>query len=66
MSTLISSIINVSMMKMQLERGRCCILLSRGTCTISVNIIVHCKRLQEYVKNIFKDETNVLKPETIL
>ena len=51
---------------MQLESGRCCILLSRGTCTISANIIVHCKRLQEYVKSIFRDEKNVLKPETIL
>ena len=58
--------INLSMMKMQLERGRCCILISRGTCTISANIIVHCKRLQEYVKSIFKDEKNVLKPATIL
>ena len=53
-------------MKMQLERDRCCMLLSRGTCTISVNIIVHCKRLQEYVKSIVKDDKNVLKPETIL
>ena len=26
----------------------------------------HCKRLQEYAKNIFKDEKDVLKPETIL
>ena len=51
---------------MQLERGRCCILLSIGTCTISANIIVHCQRLQGYVKSIFKDEKNVLKPETIL
>ena len=58
--------INLSMMKMQLERGRCCILLSRGTCTISANIIVHCQTLQGYVKSIFKDEKNVLKPETIL
>ena len=41
-------------------------LLSRGTCTISANIIVHCKRLQEYVKSIVKDNKNVLKPETIL
>ena len=54
--------INVSMMKMQLERGRCCMLLSRSTCTISANIIVHCKRLQECVKSIFKDDKNVLKP----
>ena len=53
------------MMKMQLERDRCCILLSRGTCTISVNIIVHCKRVQEYAKNIFKNEKYLLKPETI-
>ena len=54
---------------MQLERGRCCILLSIGTCAISANIIVHCQRLQGYVKSIFKDEKNVLKnvkPETIL
>ena len=58
--------INMSMMKMQLERGRCCLLLSRGTCTISVNIIVHCKRLQEYVKSIVKDDKNMLKPKTIL
>ena len=58
--------INLSMMKMQLERGRCCILISRCTCTISANIIVHCKRLQEYVKSFFKDEKNVLKPATIL
>ena len=50
---------------MQLERGRCCKLLSRGTCIISANIIVHRKKLQEYVKNIFKDDRNVLKPETI-
>ena len=41
-------------------------LLSIGTCTISVNIIVYCKRLQEYVKSIVKDDKNVLKPETIL
>ena len=41
-------------------------LLSRGTCTISANIIVHCKRLQEYVKSIVKDDKNVLKPKTIL
>ena len=51
---------------MQLERERCCMLLSRGTCTISANIIVHCKRLQEYVKSTIKDDKNVLKPETIL
>ena len=50
---------------MQLERERCCMLLSRGTCTISANIIVHCKRLQ-YVKSIVKDDKNVLKPETNL
>ena len=41
-------------------------LLSRGTCEISANIIVHCKRLQEYLKSIFKDDKNGLKPETIL
>ena len=64
--TLSQCMINVSMMKMQLETGRCCSLLSRGTCTISANIIVHCKRLQEYVKSIVKDDKNVLKPETIL
>ena len=58
--------INVSRMKMQLERARSCILLSRGTCIISANIIVHCKRLQEYVKSIFRDKKNVLKLETIL
>ena len=57
---------NLSMMEMQLERDRCCMLLSRCPCTISANIIVHCKRLQEYVKSIIKDEKIVLKPETIL
>ena len=57
---------NLSMMKMQLERDRCCMQLSRCTCTISANIIVHCKRLQEYVKSIIKDDKNVLKPEAIL
>ena len=51
---------------MELERGRCCILLSRGTSTISANSIVHFQALQGYVKSIFKDEKNVLKPETIL
>ena len=30
------------------------------------NIIVHCKRLQEYVKSITKDEKSVLQPEAIL
>ena len=35
----------------------------RGTCTISAN--VRCKRLQEFVKSIIKDEKNVLKPKTI-
>ena len=57
---------NLSMMKMQLEIDRCCMLLSRCTCTISANIIVHFKRLQEYVKSIIKGEKNVLKPEIIL
>ena len=52
-------------MKMQLERDRCCMLLSRGTQKISAIITVHCKRLQEYVKSIIKDDKNVLKPETI-
>ena len=41
-------------------------LRSRGTCKISANITVHCKRLQEYVKSIAKDDKNVLKPETSL
>ena len=41
-------------------------LLSGGTCTISANIIVHCKRLQEYVKSIVKDDKNVLKPKKFL
>ena len=41
-------------------------LLSRHPRTVSANIIVHCKRLQEYVKSIIKDEKSVLKPETIL
>ena len=41
-------------------------LLSRGTCTISANIIVHCKRLQECVESIVKDGKNKVKPETIL
>ena len=57
---------NLDMMKMQLERDRCCMLLTGCTCIISVNITVHCKRLQEYVKNIIKYEESVLKPETIL
>ena len=57
--------INVSTMKMQLEGDRCCMLLSRGTCAISANIIVNCKRLH-YVKSIVKDDKNVLKPKTIL
>ena len=30
------------------------------------NIIVHCKRLQGYVKRIIKDEKSVLKLKTIL
>ena len=51
---------------MQLEGDRCCMLLSSGICAVSANIIVHCKRLQEYVKSVVKDEKNVLKPETIL
>ena len=41
-------------------------LLSRETCTISANIIVRFKRLQEYVKSFIKDDKNVLKPETSL
>ena len=41
-------------------------LPSRGTRTISVNIIVHCRKLQESVNSIFKDDKNVFKPETIL
>ena len=64
--SLISLYGNLSMMKMQLERDRCCMLLSRCPCTISANIIVHCNKLQEYVKSIIKDEKSVLKPETIL
>ena len=44
---------------MQLERGRCCMLLSRCPSTISANITVHCKKLQEYVKSIIKDEKSV-------
>ena len=54
------------MMEMQLERDRCCMLLSRGRSTISANTIVDCKELQEYVKSIVKDYKNVLKPETVL
>ena len=54
------------MMKIQLERDRYCMLLSRCTCTTSASIIVHCKRLHEYVKSIIKDQKSVLKPETIL
>ena len=53
-------------MKTQLERDRYCILLWGGTCSISANIFVHCKRLHEYAKSIVKDDKNVLKPETIL
>ena len=53
-------------MKMQLERGRCCMPLSRCPHTISANITVHCKKLQEYVKSIIKDEKSVLKLKTIL
>ena len=48
------------------KRDRCCMLPSRKTCTILVNIILHCKRLQDYVKSIIKDDKNVLKNETIL
>ena len=51
---------------MQLERDRCCMLLWRGTCTISANIIVHYKRLQEYVISIVEDDKNVLKPGKIM
>ena len=51
---------------MQLERAKCCMQLSRGTCKISAIIIVHWKRLQEYVKGIVKDKKNALKTETIL
>ena len=50
------------MMKMQLERDQFCMLLSSCTCPISANIIVHCKRLQEYVKYVIKDE-KILKPK---
>ena len=57
---------NVSMTKKQWEIDNCCMLQSRGTSTISANIIVHCKRLQENVKSIIKDDKNVLKSETIL
>ena len=34
------------------ERERCCMLLSRYTYTISANIIVHFRRLQDYVKSV--------------
>ena len=59
-------------MKMQLKRDRCCMVLSRNTCTISISIIVHCKLivhfniLHEYVKSIIKDQKIVLKPKAIL
>ena len=51
---------------MQLEMDRCCMSLSRCTCRILANIIVHCKRLQEYVKCIIKDGKSVLKLKAIL
>ena len=54
------------MMKMQLERAESCMVPSRCTSTIYANIIVHYKRLQEYVKSTVKDVKNVLKPETVL
>ena len=54
------------MMKMQLERAGSCMVPSRCTSTIYANIVVRCKRLQEYVKSIVKDVKNVLKPETVL
>ena len=58
--------INVSMIKMQLERDRYCMLLPKGKCKVSANVIVHFKRLHGYVKSIIKDGKNVLKSETIL
>ena len=51
---------------MRLERDRCCMLLSRCTCTISANIIAHYYRLQEYVKSIIEDEKSLLKSKAIL
>ena len=57
---------NLSMTKIQLERDRYCMLLSRCQHTISANIIAQCKKLQDNVKSIIKDEKSVLKPKTIL
>lgn len=56
---------NLNMMKMQLEGDRCCMLISGCTCTISVNITVHFKRLQEYTQSIIKDKKSLLKIKRI-
>lgn len=41
-------------------------LLSRCICKMSTDIILHCSRVQDYVKSIIKDEQNVLKPKATL
>lgn len=56
---------NLNMMKMQLEGDRCCMLISRCTSTISVNIAVHFKRLQECTQSIIKDKKSLLKIKRI-
>ena len=49
-----------------MEWDRCYMLLSRCICKISTDIILHCKRVQDYVKSIIKGEQNVLKPKETL
>lgn len=49
-----------------MEWDRCYMLLSRCICKISTDIILHCKRVQDYVKSIIKGEQNVLKPKATL